>query len=358
MPVTDVKALSAVVVEAGPTPALKVKALSAVVVESGATPATSVKALSAVAVERFPPFGGLAQVLATDQPEYIIENGTPYVKFEVGTNNKQLFFYPEIMGEYHIIALRPNLLDFFESKQTFTGPAQIAVPHFNQIFMTQRVLENAEVAAIKSDMTSRAEGTGIDLEIFEFVQYSAGLINQDASNGLNDWVTTDTEFGTSTSFSPPVNTNSFWGGPASNTSYKTLHQTVDVSAYASNIDDYDSSVSITWYQWNSSMTWHPKGNIHVHFYDASASQLGAHTPNPDYPSLNTWNLRDAGVLAIPTGTRSIKFSIVAQSGISFRGRDVFFNGINAQLNLGNALSNSVIGGLKDPYVDGKFGTPA
>jgi len=108
--------------------------------------------------------GGLGQVDPTKSPNYIVENGTPYVKFDPNTNDKQLFFYPETDGTYQIIALRPNLLDFYEASQTFSGPEQLIAPHFNQVFMADRTLEDAERNQIKSTMLARATGSGVDID--------------------------------------------------------------------------------------------------------------------------------------------------------------------------------------------------
>jgi len=156
----------------------EVKTLSATVVEENtAGPTTEVKTLSATVIERTPDFGGLAQPNDDMRPQYIIENGTPYVKFEPNTNNKKLFFYPSDNGpqEYSIIALRPNLLDFFESTQTFTSPEQVEVPHFNQLFMTNRILTPGELNAIKVRMLEGATGTGINIDAGTENSVSGGL---------------------------------------------------------------------------------------------------------------------------------------------------------------------------------------
>lgn len=138
---------------------------SYVVTESAESPEYSITHTQRAYVVTTPlAAGGLGQAEVAERPEYIVENGTPYVKFEPNTNNKKLFFYPETDGTYTIIALRPNLLDFFESTQVFAGPAQVEAPHFNQLFMTDRTLEDAERNQIKQGMLSRATGSGIDIE--------------------------------------------------------------------------------------------------------------------------------------------------------------------------------------------------
>jgi len=136
---------------------------------------TEVKTLSATVVEGAPEGGGLAQPTTEARPSYVVENGTPYVRFEPNTNNKQLFLYPETTGTYNIIALRPNLLDFFESTQTFTEPAQVEVPHFNQLFLTDRDISAAEKSQVKNEMQSRAVGTGIDIDAGTENSVSGGL---------------------------------------------------------------------------------------------------------------------------------------------------------------------------------------
>lgn len=127
---------------------------------------TRLSGLRALAVERQPESGGLANPNATEAPQYVVENGTPYIKFEPETNNKKLYFYPEATGTHEIIALRPNLLDFYEATQTFTiaQPAQLRVPHFNQVFISSRTLTDGEITGIKNGMLARATGTGIDID--------------------------------------------------------------------------------------------------------------------------------------------------------------------------------------------------
>ena len=138
---------------------------SYVVTESAESPEYSITHTQRAYVVTTPlAAGGLGQAEVAERPEYIVENGTPYVKFEPNTNDKKLLFYPETDGTYTIIALRPNFLDFYESTQVFAGPAQVVAPHFNQLFMTDRTLEDAERNQIKQGMLSRATGSGIDIE--------------------------------------------------------------------------------------------------------------------------------------------------------------------------------------------------
>ena len=127
-------------------------------------PPTSLTGLRMTVVERRPAPGSLAVPTASEAPQYIVENDTPYVKFEPETNNKKIYFYPEATGTHEIIALRPNLLDFYEATQTFTGPAQLRVPHFNQVFITPRTLTGTERTKIKNGMLVEALGSGIDID--------------------------------------------------------------------------------------------------------------------------------------------------------------------------------------------------
>ncbi len=109
--------------------------------------------------------GGLGQGNNTYSPEFI-QDTTNYVKFEPNTNNKKLLFKAETSGVHTIIALRPNLLDFFESTQTLTADTweQIRVPHFNQLFIHPNPVSADTIDGVKSGMLERATGTGIDID--------------------------------------------------------------------------------------------------------------------------------------------------------------------------------------------------
>lgn len=127
-------------------------------------PPTSLTGLRMTVVERIPSVGSFVALTPEEAPQYTIENATPYIRFEPETNNKRLFFYPETLGTYEIIALRPNLLDFYEATQTFTGPAQVRVPHFNQLFFAPRTLSVPDRTKIKNGMLLKALGSGIDID--------------------------------------------------------------------------------------------------------------------------------------------------------------------------------------------------
>lgn len=119
----------------------------------------------AYVVSQEPSPGGIAQGSTTAHPEFI-QGTTKYVKFEPETNNKKLLFWPDTAGDHTIIALRANLLDFYEATQTFALGSwqQVYVPHFNQLFITSSTLTTDEVDGIKNGMLSRATGTGIDID--------------------------------------------------------------------------------------------------------------------------------------------------------------------------------------------------
>lgn len=146
------------------TPSTRVTGLRTTVIEEG-TPSTRVTGLRATVIERGPPIGGLSQIDSNSQPEFI-QGTTNYIKFEPGTNNKKLLFWPQTAGDHTIIALRPNLLDFYEATQTFTLGSwqQVRVPHFNQLFISSGALTGGDIVGIKNGMLSRATGTGIDID--------------------------------------------------------------------------------------------------------------------------------------------------------------------------------------------------
>lgn len=136
-----------------------------VVSEPPSSEVSEVSSQRAYVVSRAGEFGSLSNPSNVQAPTYEVGNGTPYIRFDPNTNDKQLWFYTETSGDYNIIALRPNLLDFFESTQTITAPgAQLQVPHFNQVFITDRTLSSAEITNIKNSMQARASGNGIDID--------------------------------------------------------------------------------------------------------------------------------------------------------------------------------------------------
>jgi len=164
------------------------------------------------------------------------------------------------VGQYEIIALRPNLLDFYEASQTFSGPEQLIAPHFNQVFMADRTLEDAERNQIKSTMLARATGSGVDIEVFDTETTDLSIVNPGAETGDTTGWTVSGGFTTRTGAvgeTPGAyeGTYYFYGG--NSTASSSAYQDIDVSASA-------SSVNVTWQQ--SHYSGDDKANIRLEFY--------------------------------------------------------------------------------------------
>ena len=330
---------------------------SYVVTESSLSPEYSITHTQrAYVVTRAPDAGGLWQGDITKSPNYIVENGTPYVKFDPNTNDKQLFFYPETVGTYQIIALRPNLLDFYEVEQTFSGPAQLIVPHFNQVFMTDRTLEDAERNQIKSAMLARATGTGIDIEFFDFESASVAIVNPDAETGnITGWTASGSgsTFIASTSFSPPQGSWAFRAGEYT-FGPEYLSQQVSVSDHATSIDAGSATFKVGYYQFGQNSD--DVGAVHLLFRDGSNVQIGSYTPTLVNLGGYVWVQTSTDAIDVPPNTRSVVIRLSADSS----GSDIrtLFDALEATITVKSTSENSVPGGLQDPYIPGFLGNPA
>ena len=252
------------------------------------------------------------------------------------------------VGQYEIIALRPNLLDFYEASQTFSGPEQLIAPHFNQVFMADRTLEDAERNQIKSTMLARATGSGVDIEVFDTETTDLSIVNPGAETGDTTGWTVSGGFTTRTGAvgeTPGAyeGTYYFYGGDS--TASSSAYQDIDVSAST-------SSVNVTWQQ--SHYSGDDKANIRLEFYS-----LGSLVGSNPGPGLSThtggWLERTTNDVALPAETDTVRIIIEAQR-FAGNNNDAYFDAISASVAATNPSENSVPGGLQDPYIPGFLGT--
>ena len=322
-----------------------------VVSEASAGESIVAAGVRAYVVSQEPYPGGLGQGTAGERPEFI-QSTTNYIKFEPETNNKKLLFWPDTAGDHTIIALRPNLLDFYEATQTFTLGSwqQVRIPHFNQLFITSSTLTTEEVEGIKSGMLSRATGTGIDILFFASTDtYPLTIVNPGAETGDTTGWTTSGGFtvrsdASGTTPGPYEGTYFFFGGLS--TSASNAYQDIDLSTYSSGIDAGNASVSVDWYQ--SSNSGSDRGNIELEFYDGSSTLVGSDA-GPGLTAPLGWTARTTGDVAVPTGTRTVRIIMDAVRSAGTQ-NNADFDALTANLTVGTPSDNSVSGGLKDPLL--------
>lgn len=323
-----------------------------VVTEPAARDVSNITGVRAYVVTAAPDTGGLAQVDPAARPAYVVVNGTPYVEFEPGATAKQLWFYPEVTGRHEIIALRPDLATFFEQPQVFSGPAQLEVPHFNQVLVTSSTLSETERSQIRTDMLARASGTGINIDYVETEALS--LTNPGAeTQDMTGW-TTSGGFTTRTGAAGETpgayeGTHYFYGGSA--TAGSSASQDVDVSGYSAQIDAGNVALLISWQQ--SHYSGNDEGNIQVEFLDASKALIGIDLGPGASAHTGGWDHRRAGPTVMPVNTRTARILMKAKR-YAGSNNDAYFDDLKAAVFFPGA--NAVSGGLKDPYIPGVLET--